>query len=256
MAVRSSSRKSPAAKSCKLCFSAPPIKNSHLHPKFGYRRYVTNRGGSFVDLSAQREHNRQLTRGWFCPNCEGKFAETYAARLLSRLSCQRSDVAYSVGLLRFATSLSWRACLYELDAGAPKPGNREILRPALKKWRNYLLGKSSNVGQFTQHAFVFGESDFPWEERIGFQIGYIHNLVISQVGPLVCFGLLKKSSLNQREVQVLSQSEITDAGGVLPVISETEVNKLLTDDMVQVLNHTNIWCFAQTRKFGIGRRER
>jgi hypothetical protein len=26
--------------------------------------------------------------------------------------------------------------------------------------------------------------------------------------------------------------------------------------MVQVLNHTNIWCFAQTRKFGIGRRER
>lgn len=255
MAVRGQSARGATTGRCRLCGNTPPIKNSHLLPKFGYRRYIADpkRGGSFVDLHAQREHSRQLTRGWFCAGCGGKFAETYAANVLSQLDQNRSNLRYSKGLLRFATSLSWRACLHELDAGKPQPSNRAILRPALKKWRSYLLGKSLSVGQFTQHAFVFAPSDYPWEQRMGCEIAYAHHLVVSQIGPLVCFGLLGKKGLDRRDAKVLSQSEWTDAGGVLPVISEFQINDLLTDEMAQALNHVTSWCIDKIKRLAAPR---
>jgi hypothetical protein len=104
---------------CKLCASRPAIKNSHLIPKFVYKRYVSNldRGGSFVDLKDLLRVNRHLVRNWFCTECEGLFAETYAADILREVDRGRVGLRYDGQLLRFAASLAYRMCLRELNEG-------------------------------------------------------------------------------------------------------------------------------------------
>lgn len=95
---------------CKLCRSKPADLNSHVLSKLGYRRYVANRanGGSCIKLDNLKEDSRQLTRNWFCEDCEQRFGEDYAARFLDKLERNRSDCRYDGELLRYIVSCSWR----------------------------------------------------------------------------------------------------------------------------------------------------
>lgn len=237
---------------CKLCYQKPPVKNSHLLPRFAYKRYVSNpkRGGSFVDLQEMREHNRQLKKDWFCEDCEKLFAETYAADLLTQLDSNRTGCKYTDELLRFAASLSFRTCLYDLYDGDSGNANDALLRRVCKPWRDYLLGKTQTVRPYSQHAYVIADIDSPWAGRMGCEVAYVHNLVITQIGPLVVFGMLQdKSGASQRERWALEKSELTDAGGVLPNITQSEHNYVLTDDMTAELNHAGIWCVKKANEF-------
>lgn len=166
---------------CKLCLNNPPIKNSHLWPSFAYKRYVSNLddGGAFVDLRLMKRHNRQLKRSWFCKPCEGLFSEKYAADLLTRIDREREDCAFTEELLRFATSLSYRACLHDLHDGDSGIANSSILRRVCKTWGDYQLSKSNSVRPYTQHACVIADTDTPWEGRVGGEVAYCHNLVMT-----------------------------------------------------------------------------
>lgn len=239
---------------CKLCRVNPPIENSHVLPKSAYKRYVSNldRGGQFVDLGRMARDSRQLKRPWFCLDCEKLFGESYAGKILTELDRSRTGCKYTGELLRYATGLSLRTCLLDLHEGETSINNAAILRRVRGVWREYLLGKTQTVGPYTQHVCIVADLDSLWSQRIGGQVAYVHNLVITQIGPLIVFGRLKgQSRLTRDERNALNRTELTNNGGMLQTISQTEKNLALTDDMADLLNHADQWCIDRASEFDL-----
>jgi hypothetical protein len=236
---------------CRLCDENPPIKNSHIMPRFGYERYPADldRGGSFVELVTLTEHNKQLKRPWFCTVCEKQFGESYATSFIDKLAKNRADSNYDGELLRFATSFSWRACMFDIDEAGQKEQKETILAPALERWRAFLRGDVPSVTPFTQHAFVMEANSEPWDGRMGMEVSYPNNLVITQIGPLIMFGRLKRQVITRQEQWALKQSELSKAGGKLAVLSKTVANYTLTVAMGEVLDSAAVFCKVMGREF-------
>jgi hypothetical protein len=221
-------------------------------PRFGYKSYAANirRGGKFVELATLTEHNRQLRRSWFCEDCEKRFGETSAAQLIRKIESDRLDSQYDEGLLRFVTSFSLRACMFDISVGGPqKQKKKEYLLPAIRQWRSFLLGNAQSVRPFTQHAFVLEAGSAPWDHRMGMEVFYLHNLAITQIGPLVCFTRLKNARCTKHEQWALRQSELLSSGGRLAVLTQSAHNDTLTSAMVDVLDRTMIFHLVMGREF-------
>lgn len=167
---------------CRLCGNNPPIKDSHIMPRFGYARYASDlsKGGKYIELITLSEKTKQLKRPWFCTACEKQFGETYAANFIAILEKNRTASVYQGELLRFAVSFSWRACMFDISEGGQSKRKAEILADALEVWRSFLRGGVTTVTPFTQHAFVFASDSHPWDQRMGMEVSYPNNLVVTQ----------------------------------------------------------------------------
>ena len=86
---------------------------------------------------------------------------------------------------------------------------------------------------------------------MGMLVAYIHNLVFTQIGPLMCFGLLGPCSENDR--WALSQSRVSTSGGSLPNLIRGEINFELTDGMLVTMDHADVHCNLRVRDFAKSR---
>src|SRR5262249_47177199 len=115
-AYGSTSTDSPAMPigNCHLCGQRRELIDSHVWPKFAYKRYAADQsaGGSFVDLGKMRIHNLHEKRPWFCQDCDGVTLsqfEDYAAQFCRAIEARPTDPRpYNDRLLKFAVSISWR----------------------------------------------------------------------------------------------------------------------------------------------------
>jgi hypothetical protein len=237
---------------CHLCRLNPPIENSHLMPAFAYKRYVADqtKGGRFLNLLENVQHNKQLTRAWFCKECEGRFGERHTAMLMDHLDEDRYGCEYTADLLRFATSMALRMCILELTEGDGAAAQDLILRRLRGVWRDHLMDRRPDVRPYTMHACVLADRDSPLPTRIGAEFAYVYRMVTVQIGPLFIFGMLDdKTNAGRYEKIALDRTELTSAGGVLPTITRWEKNLVLTDDMVEHMNQVDGWTINRTNEF-------
>jgi hypothetical protein len=216
-----------------------------------YRRFVVDptRSNTCLKLDTLVDDSRQMRRQWFCTVCENKFGEAYAGVFLDQLRSDPTNSVYDGRLLRFLASVSLRSCLYELDENNPALRLRKIIAPARKQWEKYLLGEANTVSPYTLHAMVMRDTPSPLVERIGMMVAYPRNLVLTQIGPLVCFGNLGVVPVTDEEIWALGQSLVFNEGGTLPTISVQERNRVLTDGMVEAMDIADIYCAMRTREF-------
>lgn len=236
---------------CKLCNQLRELKNSHVLSRLAYVRYVMNEqdSGSSIKLDTLRKNNHQLKRKWFCFDCEKLFGEDFAARFLDRLAVDSTDCRYKPDLLRFVVSCSYRTCRYQLEHEHELPVRRRFV-PAFKAWESFLLGESEDIGDFTQHAFVIRD-EMIWHERLGMYVSYPHNLVFTQVGPLMCFGVLGPQPPEDKKT--LRQSLVKPAGGVLCNIIAHAVNGTLTQSMRYIIDFADEHCNWRVTEFSKSR---
>jgi hypothetical protein len=208
---------------CHLCGEQKPLKDSHVWPRLAYRRYVTNPGeaGRFVDLHEQRISNRQITRHWFCGDCEAilQRSEDYAARLLDHMARNpKREHPYDERLLPFIVSISSRSLKFHTPGDHPRAV--EGRWDAARVWRRYLLGKPGGLGAYTQHVFNIIDNPFGLEKMLGGAVPARSGLVLSQIGPLIMVGILEPEKLTDEERAVWGNSTVRSSGGVIKPIMD------------------------------------
>jgi hypothetical protein len=223
---------------CRLCAEDTMLHHSHVWPSFAYKRYAVDqtKGGQFVDFMKMRDSNRQYKEYWFCSGCEQHIGatENYARSLCDQLETGKTQTfVYDETLLRFITSLSWRAAMFDLDSGGK--GRHTACADALKKWRKYLFGLSEDVGMYSQHLFFAFQRGSTTHKRLGGQIFLEEQVVVSQVGPLIVAALLGRSRLSRRERAIWDRSRIVKGGGVVKPLDVWRVGSAITPRLTTLL---------------------
>ena len=229
-----------AAGICHLCGQRREIVDSHVWPRFAYKRYVSDhkKGGQFIDLQmGNLNAQRQYTQPWFCEHCDrdvlGK-NEKFAAELCDKLEKAPTDThPYDGCLLPFAVSISWRTVKCVCD-GKQRSGD-ELVEVASRRWKDYLRGKERHIGPYTQHLFVVFDRDASMHKALGGGVFVHERLVLSQIGPLFIIGLLDRSHLSVADLDVWSHSKISDEGGTIKPISAWRVGTEITLECARFL---------------------
>lgn len=209
------------ADKCHLCHKTRDLCESHVWPKFGYKRYVSDqaKGGQFVDLARQRFSNRQYKRNWFCGGkggCEEILSkdETYVAGLCDRIEEDpAAEVAYDGRMLRFATSVTWRAMKFHYDQLQPRAV--ESRWEAYTHWKRFLRGSRPGVAPYTQHVYLMSGEQARFKKAMGGVVQEAASVVVSQVGPLLFAGLLAPHLLSDEDRRIWKNSQIQRDGGII-----------------------------------------
>ena len=234
---------------CRLCRQIADLQDSHIWPKFVYRRFVSGDAGRFVDLSNEQIHNRQYTRSWYRKQCEGVLSrsEDYTARWLHRLMKESErPMEYGPALLEFCVSISMRVLQRHIEECSPPV--TPPMHAALRHWRRFLLGKERDVSGFTQHAFLCPDredngNEVQWFKALGGVVLPQRNFVLSQIGPLWIVGFLDRSHLTAVERTAMQVSHVLLNGGTLSPVTEWHVGKNITKALAEemcVLQATTI----------------
>lgn len=213
-----------------MCGQKSEIVESHVWPRFAYKAYASDldRGGEFVDLMKMRPHNWQYKFNWFCSQCEGRFSENYASRFCRNLADgDLPEYEYDIQLLSFLVSVSFR--LVKFVYGTRLLDDAVI--PAMKAWKDFLLGKKRDVGQFTQHLFVLGGGP----QALGCKLDGERRYIYGMIGPLHLFGVLNRRSLGLSELRVLDQSRVLVRGGTLQPVTQFRVGTNITMSLMKYL---------------------
>jgi hypothetical protein len=206
---------------CQLCGERAELQKSHIWSKFIYKATVSDqeKGGSFIDLAKGDKNNRQYTLPLFCLTCDrdrigpGESEATKIVRAF--LSGSKVEVSYDRRFLEFAVSISLRTVLFHLNENSRFFSNehRERLKPAVRRWKDFLLGRTDSLRPYSQHVFcVMTDSQIAWHRAAGGQIGMDEDIVNSQMGPLYIFGLIDRKRLTRKDVTILAASEVQGAG--------------------------------------------
>lgn len=230
---------------CQLCMNKGTLCDSHVWPKFAYKRYVSDvkRGGSFTDLYKQKHHNKQVTDYLFCTGCEQRLSlsEKNARQFLERVernpTCSHD---YEALLHYFAVSISWRTALYNLRSG-PEKNTPAMLKKPRRYWREFLVGKRAAVRPYSQHGFIaFGQTiegkDAEWHKSLGGQVFLKERLVLSRIGPLLLVGILDRGHLSMKEIRTWELSRLRRNGGVIGPIAKNCPEEALTSKFARLLN--------------------
>jgi hypothetical protein len=203
---------------CHCCFEQKDLQDSHVWPKFAYKRFVANlqKGGQFVDLHKHTLSSHQYTRNWFCRECEGVLSKTeaYAVQILTKMERDPTkDHPYDERLLPFITSISWRSLKFQTAGDHP----RSVEGPwkAASVWRRYLLGKQGGVKAYTQHVYNIIDNSFGLDKMLGGVVLDKWGLALSQIGPLIIVGILEPEKLTDDERAVWDNSKVRSSGGVI-----------------------------------------
>jgi hypothetical protein len=145
---------------CLLCHRESELQHSHILPAFVFRWLRESSGGGFLRSGSAPNRRTQdgEKRYWLCSDCEqlfGSWENLFADRLFyPYLRASGGQFGYAHWLMRFCTSVSWRALHFFLDESRLADWNDEALERARKAesaWRDYLLGARRRPGEFRQH---------------------------------------------------------------------------------------------------------
>jgi hypothetical protein len=240
---------------CHLCEANSGLVQSHVLPKFSYKKFVSDQstGGSFIDVQRGQIHNRQFTTPLLCQRCDNElFAglESYASRFCERILHRPQEPhAYDETLLRFAASISWRVVRYYISAGQNQT-DRHLLKKPSRRWKEYLLEERPDVRPFSQHIFVLVGGEVDWHKGLGGEVFADDELVLSQVGPLYMVGLLERRHISAKERNIWLQSELCPTGGTITPISEWRVGENITGRFAQVLKRHELWMIERVHRMG------
>jgi hypothetical protein len=202
--------------SCHLCTYERELQDSHVWPRFAYKRYASDlkKGGRFADLFKQQLSNEQYTEFWFCKHCEGLFGETAAGVLCDRIDRNpNASQSYDSDFLRFATSISWRTLKFFFKDRSNQSLESEW--PGARQWRRYLLGKEVGVKAFSQHTFLISDNPQGFDKMLGGTVFRKLGIVFSQVGPLLFVGHLRPDLLSADEKITWKKSQISRLGATI-----------------------------------------
>jgi hypothetical protein len=125
------------------------------------------------------------------------------------------EYAYDDRLLGFFTSISLRMFHY-IDED--KQMERSF-SPALKNWRHFLLGKKTDVGQYSQHGFIVLGTDAP--RVMSGNVAADKGFVVTRLGPFAIFGQLKcRKGMAISKIRIRDQSKIHARGGTIRPITK------------------------------------
>jgi hypothetical protein len=240
---------------CHLCGANSGLVQSHVLPKFSYKKFVSDQstGGSFIDVQRGQIHNRQFTTPLLCQRCDNELVaglESYASRFCERiLHGPQEPHAYDETLLRFAASISWRVVRCCVPASQTKAA-RDLLKKPSRRWKEYLLEQRPDVRPFSQHIFVLVGGEVDWHKGLRGEVLAEDELVLSQVGPLYMVGLLERRNLSAKDRRIWSESELRPGGGTITPISEWRVGENVTGRFAQVLKQRELWMIERVFRMG------
>jgi hypothetical protein len=222
---------------CQLCDRLGELVESDIWPRFGYKLYAADQsqGGVFADLHEMKLHGKRLTKPLFCKKCDNEALsrfENKAAKFCRELAkSPTSAIAYEDWLLPFLTSLSLRTILHE----PPLPGDESAYRPAVRQWKQFILGKRGNVGLYSQHLFIVFDREA--QSHMG-MCGWRRadkNFVFTQFGPLWTVGILGRKKLSLREIRAWHHSQILPAAGTIHPVTKWHENVNVSSDFLYFL---------------------
>jgi hypothetical protein len=144
---------------CRLCQAYGQLRLSHIIPKFVFR-FQRDRSVSAIRSHLKPDRPVQDSRKiyFLCDGCEQRLSlwetafkrEVYDPYHAGSLDFLR----YGPWLLKFATSLSWRALRATIEAGDATPPEIKLAAPTAEEtWRDFLLNKREQPGDFPQYLF-------------------------------------------------------------------------------------------------------
>lgn len=191
---------------CALCGRKAKLCNSHPIPKFvvdwmkessyaGYIRDPNEPNKPLQDIP----HPPKL-----CSDCEGslgKSEQCFAERIFKPFVFQEaSEFDYEEWLLRFAVSISWRRVAgAQFLAGEVTEKTRLRFLEAERIWRDYLLGKRTDAGPYTQHLLLWQEPDDDatqsWRNPMRRMLGDVHLEVVRSDGYEFVFSHMARTTV-------------------------------------------------------------
>jgi hypothetical protein len=239
---------------CQLCgVYGQLVENGHVWPGFVYKRFVTEKGGRFADLMKGKYHGNQYKKPWFCKICDNERLsrlENDAAQLFTQFCNGMTAYKYSDKFLSFATSISWRVALFDLEQH--KTVLNECGKAALIKWKECLLDPAKDIHPNTQHAFVaFDQEADGLHQGLGGEIYRDEGFVFSHIGPLHIVGWLEKPQFSVEEEATWERIRISKEGGLLLQATHESIDSLMTAKFFQTMLQRQQRIEDEIKKFGV-----
>jgi len=95
----------------------------------------------------------------------------------------------------------------------------------MKRWKDYLLDKKSDVRPFSQHLFIVFDQELNHHKGLGGDLYLRGGLVLSHVGPLFMIGLFGRRGFSLSDLKLWNASELRPEGGEITALSEWHVGK-------------------------------
>lgn len=150
-------------KTCELCGSEAKLRQSHVVPHFVSKWFKET---SLGHLRMVNKPNQRVQAGpkeeWLCNTCEQRFSDwekpfsEQVFQYIHSATGQQKAVYYGNWALKFATSISWRTLHYYRNKGIPhfSKDDMHAANRADAVWRDFLLNRRQNPGEFEQHVLV------------------------------------------------------------------------------------------------------
>jgi hypothetical protein len=152
--------KVPTETICRLCQKEADLHESHIIPKFAFRWLKET--SATGNLRFSQTPNKRVQDGekpkLLCQNCEQLFSG-FETEFSSKMfypyhEDNKIRVNYSIYLIKFSTSLSWRVLTFFSERGQLDhftQEERENASRVCEHWRRFLLGDVSNPSYYEQH---------------------------------------------------------------------------------------------------------
>lgn len=154
---------------CALCEYKEELMQSHIIPKFIFSHQKNTSATGF--LRSNEYVNRRSQDGFklymLCRNCEGlmnKWETLFANEIFyPQCNCCSSKLEYGPWMLKFATSVSWRALTWHKKKAAENNvsgrGTASQIDQALLAWKCFMLNETPNPGKYEQHMLPMDRLD-------------------------------------------------------------------------------------------------
>jgi hypothetical protein len=145
---------------CRLCRKETALRESHIIPKFAFR-WIKETSAT-GNLRFSQTPNKRVQDGekpkLLCHRCE-EFFSGFETEFSSKVfypyhKDNTIHLNYSIYLIKFSTSLSWRVLTFFSERGLLNnfsQQEREIASRVCEHWRLFLLGDVPNLSDFEQH---------------------------------------------------------------------------------------------------------
>ncbi len=150
---------------CALCdIEDVELELSHIIPKFVIRHLKRISIGKIRTIGEPNAVSQDSEKHYLlCGECEDRFnvSETlFAEKVFRPFQLGKfTSVEYSEWMNYFLTSVSWRSLIRDIDyfeeEGKIHPDDLNLLKTSADIMKEYLMGKSEDVGSIQNHLFFF-----------------------------------------------------------------------------------------------------
>lgn len=147
-------------KQCALCHKTNKLQCSHIIPRFvsGWVKSNSHTG----HFRGTDKPNIRLQDGFktsmLCLGCEGllsSYETKFSKKVFKPFANAMHDIKCEDWLLKFAVSISWRSLNYLYLYSSENIKRDPVCMEAEETWRQFLLGKITDIGLFEQHLITF-----------------------------------------------------------------------------------------------------